>query len=353
MLRLCYVASSVPICTMAEWIVVRASLGRGRGLLVSCLALALTLGACSSSGQQTGSGPSASGTHLTVFGAGTLAHPFAAVFAAFKAAHPGVTIDSKFEGSVALTTEIAGVGAPADVLGVADYSLIPKSLFGAGGKKRFASWYVGFVANAITFAYTDKSKGAAQLTPKNWYQVLAQPGVRIGRSSPDTDPSGYQTLQMLQLANGYYQDPKLSSAVLANSPNETAATTETSLLAALQAGQIDYLAIYESDAKQNGLKYLSLPPQINLSQAGMAKTYGTVSVATASGPRVGKPIVYGLTVLDNAADKALAEQFAAFVIGPQGQDIMRSNGFVPLLPALSAGALPASLAAFATPWPSH
>ena len=67
-----------------------------------------------------------------------------------------------------------------------------------------AGWYVGFAGNAITFAYTDKSKYARDVTPQNWYKVLARPGVEIGRSNPDTDPSGYQTLQMLSLAEKAY-----------------------------------------------------------------------------------------------------------------------------------------------------
>ena len=55
-----------------------------------------------------------------------------------------------------------------------------------------------------------------------------------------------------------------------------------------------------------------------------------------------KPIIYGLTVPANATDRSLGEQFVAFVLGPQGQKIMRANGFVVLSPALasSQSALP-------------
>ncbi len=47
--------------------------------------------------------------------------------------------------------------------------------------------------------------------------------------------------------------------MLKNSPSSSEAETETSLLGALQSGQIDYLAIYRSDALQNHLKYIHLP----------------------------------------------------------------------------------------------
>lgn len=288
-----------------------------------------------------------------MFGAGTLANPFAQEIAAFKAQHPGITVHSEFGASGDRVKAITQLGQPADVLGVADYSLIPAEMFGSGGK-RFASWYVGFVSNQITFAYTTHSKGAEQLTPANWYRVLAQPGVHIGRSNPAADPSGYQTLQMLKLAEGYYHDPSISASVLKNSPGSSVAETETSLIGALQSGQLDYLAIYRSDALQNHFKYFNLPPQISLSHPALVKTYATVSTQGATGAIVkAKPIIYGLTVPTNAPDPSLGEQLVAFVLGAQGQAIMRANGFVVLSPALasSESALPASLRPLTGSWP--
>ncbi len=307
-----------------------------------------------SSASSASASPSASNASKTllVLGAGTLANPFAQEFAAFKQENPGVTINSHFAASGDDVKAITQLGQPVDVLGVADYSLIPSEMFSVGGKS-YASWYVGFVSNQITFAYTSHSKGASQLTASNWYKVLAEPGIRIGRSTPAADPSGYQILQMLQLAQSYYHDPTLSASVLKNSPSSAEAETETSLLAALQSGQIDYLAIYRSDALQNHLKYINLPPQINLSNPALAKSYATVSVQGPSGLVSGKPIIYGLTIPTNAPNVALAEKFVAFVLGAKGQAIMRANGFVVDSPALasSTSAIPASLSSLTKQWP--
>ena len=243
-------------------------LSRGGLAAAACLVLTVAAG-CSSSTNSSGGGasPKASGAHgtLIVFGAGTLATPFTAEIAAFKKANPGVTVHSQFGASGDMVKNITQLHQPADVLGVADYSLIPKLMVPG-----HATWYLGFVSNQITFAYTSHSKGASQLTPANWYKILAQPGVHIGRSNPAADPSGYQILQMLQLANGYYHDPNLSASVLKNSPDSSVAETETSLLGALQSGQIDYLAIYKSSALESHLKYIALPAQINLSDPAMA-----------------------------------------------------------------------------------
>jgi molybdate/tungstate transport system substrate-binding protein len=334
-----------------------------RGLRLSALAAATAFvlalaAACSST--TTSSSPStsasaASGAHgtLIVFGAGTLATPFAAELAAFKKQNPGVTIHSQFAGSADVIRDITQLGEPADVLGSAAYGLIPQLM--SNPAKPHASWYVGFVSNQITFAYTSHSKGASQLTASNWYKVLAEPGVHIGRSNPVADPSGYQILQMLQLANSYYHDPGLSASVLKNSPDSSETETETSLLGALQSGQIDYLAIYKSSALESHLEYLALPPQINLADPALAADYAKVTIHAGSlGALTAEPIIYGLTVPSNAPDAALGQKFVAFVLSPAGQAIMRSNGFVIISPALasSQSKVPASLQPLTTQWPA-
>jgi molybdate/tungstate transport system substrate-binding protein len=323
-------------------------------ILAAGAALALAAG-CGSSSSPQPKASSSQGAHgtLIVFGAGTLSTPFTAELAAFKKANPGVTIHSQFGASGDMIKDVTQLGQPADVLGSADYSLIPKLMSGTSGPH--ATWYVGFVSNQITFAYTSHSKGASQLTPSNWYKVLAEPGVHIGRSNPAADPSGYQILQMLQLAESYYNDPTLAASVLKNSPDSSVAETETSLLAALQSGQIDYLAIYRSDALEQHLKYIALPDQINLSNSALAADYAKVTINAGSlGMLTAKPIIYGLTIPSNAPDAALGQKFIAFVLSPQGQAIMRGNGFVVISPALasSQAKVPASLRSLTTQWPA-
>jgi len=179
--------------------------------------------------------------------------------------------------------------------------------------------------------------------------------VHIGRSNPAADPSGYQFLQMLQLANSYYNDPGLSAAVLNNSPDSSVAETETSLLAALQSDQIDYLAIYKSSALEDHLEYIKLPAQINLSDPAMAAAYGKVTVDGGSlGQLSGKPIIYGLTIPTNAPDAALGQAFVKFVLSAKGQAIMASEGFVSITPALasSQSKIPALIQPLTTQWTS-
>jgi molybdate/tungstate transport system substrate-binding protein len=216
---------------------------------------------------------------------------------------------------------------------------------GNDGAKPTADWSINFLGNAMTFVYTAKSKGAQRIDAHNWWQVLSAPGVQIGRSNPDTDPSGYQTLQMLELANRYYKQPDLAARVLANSPRSNLRDTETDLISALQLGQIDYLAIYRSDAVQHHLLALQLPPQINLSDPRFAADYAQATVRTRQGEVSGRPIVYALTIPTTAPHPELAQQFVAYLLGPAGQKVFAANGFITLRHpvALHRDKLPAAL----------
>ena len=291
---------------------------------------------------------------LTVYGAGTLAVPFRQLDALFEQQHPGVTVQPEFGGSVMLARKITDLHQRADVLAVADYHVIPKYLFAADGRNAYADWYIGFAGNAITFAYTDKSKYAKNVTSQNWYEVLARPGVEIGRSNPETDPSGYQTLQMLSLAEKAYSAPGLAARVLANAPLTNMRDTETSLISALQLGQIDYLAIYRSDAIQHKLNYIRLPAKIDLRNPDDAGLYKAGIAHTKNGDLPGKPIVYAITIPSSAPQPTLAEQYIALLLSPQGQQIMERNGFRSIAPAIGVNVvkMPASVRVAVKLWPA-
>lgn len=293
-------------------------------------------------------------TTLSVFAAGTLAVPFKQVDQLFEKKFSDIAVQPQFGGSVKMARQITDLHQDADILAVADYNVIPKYLFGGDGKAAYADWYVGFVRNAITFVYTDKSKFANAINADNWYRVLARKGVEIGRSNPDTDPSGYQTVQMLSLAEKYYSSPGLAEKVLANAPLANMRDTETSLISALQLGQIDYLAIYRSDALQHHLKLLNLPAKINLSDPTYASFYAEGIAHTKNGDLTGKPIVYAITIVATSTKKAVAEKYVAFLLGPEGRKVMSDNGFGTFTPAyaMNPAKMPPALQPLVKLWPA-
>lgn len=287
---------------------------------------------------------------LTVYAAGTLAVPFKRIDAAFEKLHPGVTVEPQFGGSVMMARRISDLHQHADVFASADYTVIPAIL----GKAHLAPWFVGFAANAVTLAYTPKSHGAARINSSNWYRVVAEPGVVIGRSDPNTDPSGYQFLQMLSLASGYYHQPDLERDVLKNAPRSAMRDTETSLVSALQLGQIDYLAIYTSSAIAHHLEYVKLPTDIDLGDPAQYATYAKARATTTAGVLSGKPVIYAATVPTSADHPELAIAYVRFLLGKQGQAMLAASGLTPLpnAPAHGGAAVPAAVRSVAGEWPA-
>ncbi len=299
-------------------------------------------------------GMAAEPVELALLGAGTLAEPFKEVAAAFEAKNPDVVVRSQFGGSVMMARHITDLHQQADLLAVADYTVIPKYLM-ATGQTSYASWYVGFAQNAITFVYTANSLYAKDVNADNWLDYLARPDVQIGRSNPDTDPSGYQTLQMLALAERHYNRPGAAAKVLANAPQSNMRDTETDLVAALESGQLDYLAIYRSDALQHHLQFIDLPAAINLSDPAFSADYAEAVAHTKNGDLKGKPIIYAVTIPTNAEHPAQAVRFVAFLLGPEGRAIMARNGFGTMEKAYATGVdqMPEGLRDMVVSWPSR
>jgi molybdate/tungstate transport system substrate-binding protein len=104
------------------------------------------------------------------------------------------------------------------------------------------------------------------------------------------------------------------------------------LLPLLESGDIDYAIEYLSVIKQHGLKYMTLPPELNLGDETLAATYKQSRVdldykrfASVTPTFEGQPITYSLTIPSNAAHPDAAAQFIQFLLGPEGRAIMERN----------------------------
>lgn len=140
--------------------------------------------------------------------------------------------------------------------------------------------------------------------------------------------------------------------MLANAPLANMRDTETALISALQLGQIDYLAIYRSDALQHHLKFIDLPPKINLSDPAESAFYQQGVARTKDGNLAGKPIVYAVTTVNTSQNAGVAEKYVALLLGSEGQAVMKKNGFEDLSPpyAVHVDAMPPELKNMVKPW---
>ena len=339
--------------------------------LVSVLGMGTLFSAgCSHSGQT----PSSGGGKVTVrvLFAGSLIIPFAQLEKEFEAAHPDIDVNMEGHGSIQAVRIVSDIHEQADLVITADYRLIPMLLYQTkdpDSGQAYAHWSVIFATNKMVLAYTDKSAFASEVTPDNWFDVIDRQGVRLGLSDPRFDANGYRALMAVKLAEAHYSQPGLFAATFGGVfrvPVRASDTADGSvitvpevletksgshvilrpysvnLLPLLSSGDIDYAFEYESVIKQHGLKYVPLPPEIDLGDPAHAADYARVSVkldfqrfASVKPEFTGEPIRYGATIPSNARQPQAAALLLAFLLGPEGQRIMSQNYQPMITPALT------------------
>lgn len=260
---------------------------------------------------------------LVIFHAGSLAVPFKQLADEFMRLNPEVRVLREVAGSRECARKVTDLGKYCDVLASADGKVIANLLM-----PKYATWYIEFANNEMVAVYDKKTLGEWKiLLPAQLLRCRA-----LYRADPDLDPCGYRTLMVWQLMERYYGQPGLYEKLLAKSPANKTRPKETDILALFEIGQADCFFIYRSVAEQQGLNYVTLPDEVNLSQPGQAQNYAQVQVEVSGGKpgttitRVGAPIVYGITIPTAAEDSAAAQAFVRFVLSAKGKEIMRANG---------------------------
>jgi molybdate/tungstate transport system substrate-binding protein len=286
--------------------------------------------------------PSGEGA-LIVFNAGSLGYPFHELLVAFAREHPGVASSQESSGSLEAARKLTELGKIPDLLAVADAEVIAKLLIPS-----YAGGYVGFASNAMVLAYTDRSSGAAEISSDTWWRILLRPEVRWGLSNAALDPNGYRSHMVFQLAERRYHVAGLAARLEdAIQPNYVR-PNEAQLLSLVQAGELDYAWSYRSLAVTAGLRWVTLPREIDLSDPDRVADYAVARVrlpgtrlgSTDSVEFRGAPILYAFTIPNGAPHLDLARAFARFLLGPSGQAVLRRSGFVVLDRPRVVGVLP-------------
>ncbi len=262
--------------------------------------------------------PALAATKLAVFHAGSLAAPMAEIEALYEKAHPDIDIQRESGGSAALARKIIDLGGQCDLFLSADYMVIERLL-----RPVAADFNILFASNELVLMYGPKAKYAAEINGDNWYDILMKEDVRWGHSDPEADPCGYRSLMVLQLAERHYGAEDLYEKAMAH-PLRAVRPKAIDLVAMVESGAMDYAFEYRSVAIQHGFDFVELPTEINLREPDHADFYATAVVERSGaepGTKIltkGEPVVYGLTIPKGAPHQSLAEDFAAFVLAPDG-----------------------------------
>jgi len=193
---------------------------------------------------------------------------------------------------------------------------------------------VPVASTQMVISYSPRSRFAADFAAaaqgrKNWYDVLSEPGLHLGRTDPAIDPQGANALLTLQLAAAYYHRPDLLRKIAGEAQSTAQIFTEPSLMSRLEAGQIDAAISYLSAAQSHHLPTIDLPDEINLGNPAMqAPWYERASITLNNGKTLKvQPLVFYAAVLGNSQQPQLARDFVAFLQSDAGQTLFREHGY--------------------------
>ena len=205
--------------------------------------------------------------------------------------NPGIEVHIEGHGSIQVIRHHMEMDDLADLLMVADCSLIPTMMYSTpieGEDINYTDWYIRFAGNEMVLAYTGQSMYHEELNASNWHTILMSPEVKLGFPNPLIDALGYRSLMIVQLAEDYFNESTMFETVVSDNFKNPYKTVDTGdrvvifvpetvepvndkvsfrassvqLVPLLESGGVDYCFLYLSNAKQYGLNYLELPPDL-------------------------------------------------------------------------------------------
>ncbi len=282
-----------------RWLVLGA-----RATALTLVGAALLVSGCGSSSQASSA---RSGEPVSVIYAGSLADLMEnEIGPSFRKAS-GYGFQGYGGGSSEDAKQIKGKVRQADVF-VSASAEADSELQGAanGG---WVSWYSTFASTPLVLGYDPSSKFGKELAAgKPWYQVLTQPGIRVGRTDPKLDPKGALTVKALESAAKRLNHPALAKELVA-----FPVFPETALVGRLQSGQLDGGFFYAIEANVAHIRTVSLAP-------------------------VSETAAYTVTILHHARQQAGAEAFVRYLLADSRARTLTGSGLNPLAPKLTGQA---------------
>jgi ABC-type molybdate transport system substrate-binding protein len=243
---------------------------------------------------------------LSVYAAGSLRAPLTAIATAWRN-KTGIEVRFTF-GASGLLKERIEKGEPADVFASAN-SEHPQALSGSG----LAHPAHVFTRNEMCVLTTPK----IQVTPATLLEVMLDPAIKLGTSTPQADPSGdYAWLifdKAEKLRSGSFARLDAKALKLTGGPSSPPPPANRSVYGELVAsGQADLFLTYCSNAllavaEQPGLRQLALPSDLAVGAS------------------------YGMVVLKQANPQAT--EFARYLLGPEAKAVFLKYGFGAITPA--------------------
>jgi len=315
-------------------------------LAIACLGLAAS--GCGSSSPSTSSKPKVSGTADVAYASSLQYLNTTVVGPAFTKA-----TGYKFTGTSGAAGTLSSEIAASDLPGTNVFESV-----GADNitplEPKFTKWYVEYAGNHMVLAYNPNSKYAKQFEAiasgkeplKDLFTLLETPGLKLGRTDPNVDPQGRYFIEMLELAQKYYNLPSDTVTKIIGSPLNSSTSpeiyVESSLDSVLEAGELDAASAYYTQAIELHLHYISLPTMIDLGSSADAAYYSTATITTTNGTvHSGAPLVLDITIIGKPTAAAVA--FVKYTLSSVGIAQYKQGGFTLLTPTATGSGIPAAI----------
>jgi len=174
------------------------------------------------------------------------------------------------------------------------------------------SWFVQFGSSLLVFAYSPKSKFAADLKTMPWYRVVTMPGFKLGLPNAKSFSAG--TLAVAALKSAAKTERLAALTTMAGAKGDV--YSQATLVARLRSGQVDGGFLLDVDATGAGLRMTSTAP-------------------------VHLGVSYFITILANAAHQPEAEAFVKFLLGSSASAVLKREGLALQKSPILSGSLQA------------
>ena len=175
--------------------------------------------------------------------------------------------------------------------------------------------------------FASKFADAGKHSAMPWWQILEQPGIRFGRTDPITDPQGRNVIFTLELAAQYYGRPDLVARILGDVINPAQIFPEPTVLARLQAGELDASSAYRVQPAALKLPYMRLPAAINLGSDRLRNDYAKASVTLQGKVYHPEPLLFYAAVLKDASNPDAAQKVVDWLGKDEAQQILREYNY--------------------------
>jgi molybdate/tungstate transport system substrate-binding protein len=211
----------------------------------------------------------------------------------------------------------------ADILVLSDDRLVKSSV-----QTMYQSTPIDFMSDEIAIIAGKNAKYFDELTLRYWNTFLLRPDVKVGIADAAKSYAAIRVPLVWKLAETWVHQMSLYETLTAKTKTTE---TQSSIISALQSGNLDYAFDYATQGKQNGLRVFRLLKYYNLGDPTLENVYKSAVIETDEKKLLhGEPIIYSIGALKKSKNQTAAQALIEYVSGNEGRAILQAEELAPV-----------------------